>query len=94
MVDPGRLADVVCANLEAAVSEKQEVLEESDTKQKIKMVLQLLNREIEVRCCTLILKMLPQRITLCPFELQVLKLSRKIDNEVKGDLSKQQREFY
>lgn len=71
MVDPVRLADVVCANLDANVVEKQEVLMETDAKSKIKMVLQLLNREIEV-----------------------LKLSRKIDSEVKGDLSKQQREFY
>jgi len=71
MVDPVRLADVVCANLDANVSEKQEVLMMTDAKSKIKMVLHLLNREIEV-----------------------LKLTRKIDSEVKGDLSKQQREFY
>jgi len=71
MVDPMRLADVVCANLDANVQEKQDVLGETDVKKKVKMVLTLLNREIEV-----------------------LKLSRQIDSEVKGDLSKQQREFY
>jgi len=70
-VEPTRLAEVVCANLDVSVSEKQEILEEMDPAMKIKAVLQLLNREIEV-----------------------LKLSQKIDNEVKGDLSKQQREFY
>ena len=46
--DPMRLADVVCANLEADVGEKQEVLMETEPKKKIKMVLTLLNREIEV----------------------------------------------
>merc|ERR1719502_764743 len=71
MVDPMRLSEVVCANLDADVQEKMDVLSETDPKKKIKMVLTLLNREIEV-----------------------LKLSRQIDSEVKGDLSKQQREFY
>jgi ATP-dependent Lon protease len=47
-VDPTRLAEVVCANLDISVSEKQEVLEQMDPVLKIKMVLQLLNREIEV----------------------------------------------
>lgn len=36
---------------------------------------------------------LQQLHSIC-VSFQVLKLSRKIDSEVKGDLSKQQREFY
>ncbi len=44
---PGRLADVVCANLNVSVEEKQEVLEALDIKERLEKVSNFLAREVE-----------------------------------------------
>ncbi|AKU91522.1 endopeptidase La [Vulgatibacter incomptus] len=68
---PGHLADLIAANVEVSIEEKQQVLETVDLKARMKLVLELLNRKREV-----------------------LKLSSKIDSQVKGEMSKTQREYY
>ncbi|WP_373045124.1 endopeptidase La [Vulgatibacter sp.] len=68
---PGHLADLIAANVDVSIEEKQQVLETVDLKQRMKLVLELLNRKREI-----------------------LKLSSKIDSQVKGEMSKTQREYY
>jgi len=68
---PGHLADLIAANVDVTLEEKQQVLETIDLKARMKLVLELLNRKREV-----------------------LKLSSKIDSQVKGEMSKTQREYY
>jgi ATP-dependent Lon protease len=68
---PGHLADLIAANVDVPIEEKQNVLETPDLKARMKMVLELLNRKREI-----------------------LKLSSKIDSQVKGEMSKTQREYY
>jgi len=68
---PGHLADLIAANVDVSIEEKQQVLETVDLKARMKLVLELLNRKREV-----------------------LKLSSKIDSQVKGEMSKTQREYY
>ena len=68
---PGHLADLIAANVDVPIEEKQAVLETVDLKARMKVVLELLNRKREV-----------------------LKLSNKIDSQVKGEMSKTQREYY
>jgi len=46
--DPGQLADLVAANLEAPVDEKAALLESLDVKDRIRKVLRLLTRQLEV----------------------------------------------
>lgn len=45
---PGNLADLVAANLNVKVEEKQEVLEALDVKERLQKVLRLLNREVQI----------------------------------------------
>lgn len=45
---PGNLADLVAANLNVKVGEKQEVLEALDVKERLEKVLRLLNREVQI----------------------------------------------
>src|SRR5204863_475403 len=59
------------ANVDVPIEEKQQVLETVDLKERMKLVLELLNRKREI-----------------------LKLSSKIDSQVKGEMSKTQREYY
>ncbi len=69
--NPGNLADLVAANLNVKVEEKQEVLEALEVKDRLEKVLRLLNREV-----------------------QILELGSKIQNEIKGQMDKVQRDFY
>lgn len=69
--DPGHLADLITANMDAMIEEKQEVLESLNVKNRLKTVLNLLNQQAEVA-----------------------KLSNKINSQVKGEMSKSQREYY
>ncbi|MBH1988735.1 MAG: endopeptidase La [Myxococcaceae bacterium] len=68
---PGHLADLITANIDATIEEKQDVLEATVLKKRLTRVLELLNRQFEV-----------------------LKLSNKINSQVKGEMSKTQREYY
>lgn len=68
---PGHLADLITANIDASIDEKQEVLEAAELGQRLQKVLKLINRQFEV-----------------------LKLSNKINSQVKGEMSKTQREYY
>jgi ATP-dependent Lon protease len=69
--DAGVLADLIASNVEASVEEKQSVLETVDLVARMRRVLELLSRQLEV-----------------------LKLSNKISSQVKGEMSKTQREYY
>jgi ATP-dependent Lon protease len=69
--DAGVLADLIASNVEATVDEKQSVLETVDLVARMRRVLELLSRQLEV-----------------------LKLSNKISSQVKGEMSKTQREYY
>src|SRR5205814_4800087 len=71
ITQPGYLADLIAANVDVPIEEKQQVLETVDLKERMKLVLELLNRKREI-----------------------LKLSSKIDSQVKGEMSKTQREYY
>ncbi|MCA9531895.1 MAG: endopeptidase La [Myxococcales bacterium] len=46
--DPGQLADLVAANLDAPVDEKAQLLETLDAKDRIRKVLRLLTRQLEI----------------------------------------------
>ncbi|MEM7589130.1 MAG: endopeptidase La [Myxococcota bacterium] len=69
--EPGHLADLVTANLDATIEEKQQILEAVELKERLNRVIRLLNRQHEV-----------------------LKLSNKINTQVKGEMSRTQREYY
>lgn len=69
--DAGVLADLIASNVEASVDEKQSVLETIELVARMRRVLELLSRQLEV-----------------------LKLSNKISSQVKGEMSKTQREYY
>ncbi|MFZ9889222.1 MAG: endopeptidase La, partial [Myxococcota bacterium] len=68
---PGHLADLITANIDATIEEKQDILEAVHLKVRLKRVLELLSRQFEV-----------------------MKLSNKINSQVKGEMSKTQREYY
>ncbi len=68
---PGHLADLITANIDVPIEDKQSVLETVDLKARLKLTMELLNRKREV-----------------------LKLSNKIETQVKGEMSKTQREYY
>lgn len=69
--DPGHLADLITANIDSTIEEKQEVLEATHLRPRLKRVLELLSRQAEVT-----------------------KLSHKINSQVKGEMSKSQRDYY
>ena len=71
ITDPGHLADLIAANIDVPIEEKQAVLETLGVKARLKLVMELLNRKREI-----------------------LKLSNKIETQVKGEMSKTQREYY
>jgi len=68
---PGRVADVIIQNLNVQMTDKQEVLEQTDTRKRLERVTYFLNKE-----------------------LQILELGSKIQSEVQGEISKNQREYY
>lgn len=69
--DPSVLVDLIASNVDATVGEKQLVLETVELVARMRRVLELLSRQLEV-----------------------LKLSNKISSQVKGEMSKTQREYY
>ncbi len=69
--EPGQLADVIASNLEISTSDKQGVLETLDVTERLKKVLTLMSRQLEV-----------------------LRVSDKINSQVKEEIDKSQREFY
>jgi ATP-dependent Lon protease len=46
--EPGRLADVICSHLTLKIKDKQEILETIDVKERLEMLLAILNNEREV----------------------------------------------
>jgi len=48
VTQPGALADIVAANLDTTVEEKSQVLDTVDTKERIRKVLRLLTRQLEI----------------------------------------------
>ena len=46
--DGGHLADLITANIDATINEKQEILEAVHLKRRLKKVLELLSRQYEV----------------------------------------------
>lgn len=68
---PSRLADFVAANLNISVSEKQKILETIDVKERIRIVLEHITRELEI-----------------------LKLSNRIQEEIRQKIEKHQRDFF
>ncbi len=67
---PSRLADFVAANLDIPISEKQKILETVDVKQRIRIVLEHIIKEMEL-----------------------LKLSNKIQEEIRQKIERHQREY-
>ncbi len=68
---PSRLADFVAANLNISIQEKQKILETTDVRQRIRIVLEHITKELEI-----------------------LKLSQKIQEEIRNKIEKHQREFF
>ena len=69
--DPGQLCDFVAANMDITTEEKQQILETVDLKERLKMVVTLLARQLEV-----------------------LRVSDKIQSQIKEEIDKNQREYY
>lgn len=69
--NPVTLTHFISSNLNIAITEKQKVLELADMKERVKIVLGHLNKELEM-----------------------LKMKNEIQNKVKMDIDKQQRDFY
>ncbi|MCX7944313.1 MAG: endopeptidase La [Deltaproteobacteria bacterium] len=68
---PSRLADFVAANLNIPVEHKQAILETTDVKERLKIVLEHITKELEI-----------------------LKLSQKIQEEIRQKIEKHQRDFF
>jgi len=68
---PSRLADFVAANLNISVYEKQKILETIDVRERMRVVLEYLIKEVEI-----------------------LKLSNRIQEEIREKIEKHQREFF
>lgn len=71
ITDPSVLADMIASNLRLSTPEKQELLEQLDLGERLRRVIDLLQREV-----------------------QVLDLSQKIKTEVRGEIDKNQREYF
>lgn len=69
--DPGQLCDFVAANMDITPEEKQSILETVNLKERLKMVVTLLARQLEV-----------------------LRVSDKIQSQIKEEIDKNQREYY
>jgi ATP-dependent Lon protease len=69
--DPGQLCDFVAANMDISTEEKQAILETADLKERLKTVVTLLARQLEV-----------------------LRVSDKIQSQIKEEIDKNQREYY
>ncbi len=71
ITDPEHFADVVSANVNFAIEDKQALLEEFDVIKRLEMLVGLLDREI-----------------------QIIAIERKISQKVKGNIDKNQRDYY
>lgn len=69
--DPGQLCDFVTANMDIPTEEKQAILETVELKDRLKKVVTLLARQLEV-----------------------LRVSDKIQSQIKEEIDKNQREYY
>ncbi|MET3290464.1 UNVERIFIED_CONTAM: ATP-dependent Lon protease [Brevibacillus sp. OAP136] len=69
--EPGRLADVIASHLPIKIDDKQEILETTNIKERLELLLGILNNEREV-----------------------LELERKINQRVKKQMEKTQKEYY
>ncbi|MGO0060181.1 endopeptidase La [Brevibacillus fluminis] len=69
--EPGRLADVIASHLPIKMDDKQEILETTNIKERLELLLGILNNEREV-----------------------LELERKINQRVKKQMEKTQKEYY
>lgn len=69
--DPGQLCDFVAANMDISPEEKQAILETVDLRERLKTVVTLLARQLEV-----------------------LRVSDKIQSQIKEEIDKNQREYY
>ena len=69
--DPGQLCDFVAANMDISTEEKQTILETVELKERLKTVVTLLARQLEV-----------------------LRVSDKIQSQIKEEIDKNQREYY
>ncbi|MEC9397311.1 MAG: LON peptidase substrate-binding domain-containing protein, partial [Myxococcota bacterium] len=69
--DPGQLCDFVAANMDISTEEKQTILETVPLKERLKTVVTLLARQLEV-----------------------LRVSDKIQSQIKEEIDKNQREYY
>lgn len=69
--DPGQLCDFVAANMDIGVEEKQRILETVNLQDRLKTVVTLLARQLEV-----------------------LRVSDKIQSQIKEEIDKNQREYY
>ncbi len=71
VTDPGQLCDFVAANMDISTEEKQQILEQVELKERLKMVVTFLARQLEV-----------------------LRVSDKIQSQIKEEIDKNQREYY
>lgn len=69
--DPSKLADTIAANTVFNISERQDVLETIDIKERLEKLVRYLTREIEI-----------------------LSIEQKIQNRVKAQIDKSQKEYY
>ena len=69
--DPGQLCDFVAANMDISTEEKQSILETVNLQDRLKTVVTLLARQLEV-----------------------LRVSDKIQSQIKEEIDKNQREYY
>lgn len=69
--DPGQLCDFVAANMDITTEEKQSILETVELKERLKKVVTLLARQLEV-----------------------LRVSDRIQSQIKEEIDKNQREYY
>ena len=69
--DPGQLCDFVAANMDISTEEKQSILETVNLQERLKTVVTLLARQLEV-----------------------LRVSDKIQSQIKEEIDKNQREYY
>ncbi len=69
--EPDILADMITSTINSTTSEKQEILETIDIKERLNKVTKMVY-----------------------YQLEILEMGKKIQTQVKGDMDKQQREYY
>jgi len=71
ITDPGRIADVIATNLNIDLERKQQILEELDVLERLKLLSNVLSDELDV-----------------------LRLGKKLQSDVKKEMDREQREYY